>query len=139
VLDPAWRAYVAQDGNLECEVEDVDVAISFDTWREDACEHPGGILVHHYLGNITSIDLVRTGLRDREPDFPVIFEKVIYSATHCGDRLELSDVARVSVELTRIGSLRLQDERVAAAVAYFNAQMSELVAASKSVGKPIAF
>src|ERR1044072_1370898 len=51
-------------------------------WNDFDCAHPRRALLHHRLGKISLIGLLRAEL-NRDPDrFPIILQKVIYSGSH---------------------------------------------------------
>jgi hypothetical protein len=127
-----------------------------------ACVHELRKLVTHRLGNISLVGLLRSEL-SRTPDlFPVILKKVIYSGSHGGDRLNLSQIPALRAELQKLTafkcvgsrkglSLMTNLKRVLGIGWYptaesadkflqeFRIQMIELADAAEKVGKPICF
>jgi hypothetical protein len=72
-------------------------------------------------------------------EFPVLLTKVIYDGTHAGDRLDMSDVERLSHEIGHLRTIHSQEGSEEQVIREFEQQMSELVAASRQVQKPIVF
>jgi hypothetical protein len=91
---------VAPDGSLDYESDNLDVLLALDQWlRNRACDHEEGILLHHRIGNMALVGMLRAEL-DRAPEkFPILLKQVLYSGTHCGDYLSLDDVGRLHAEL----------------------------------------
>ena len=84
---PPCTVVVAADGSLDCKSDDLDTDLSFAKWLLHACEHANGVLLHHRLGNMALVGLVRSELRQDELKFPVLLTKVLYNGTHAGDYL----------------------------------------------------
>ena len=86
------------------------------------------------LGNISGIgeleELVEQVFGDRKT---VVMDKVLYSGSHCGDTLEISDLAQLRAELD---VLRRNDAEIVQA---FVGNMDELVAVAEREGNPIVF
>jgi hypothetical protein len=97
------------------------------------------VLLHHYLGNITRVGLVREALSRHPLLFPIILRKVIHNGTHCGDQLTVEQVESLRPEVEALSTVTPSDERQARCVRYFEEQLKELVAASLHVRKPISF
>lgn len=121
------------DGILECD-------IAWDTWREQrACKHAGGILLHHRLGSIDLIGLLRAELQREIARFPILVTKVVYSGSHAGDHLAVETIPALQRELELLREGRCSTREAANVISVFRAQMSELATTALSVGKPIAF
>jgi hypothetical protein len=107
---------------------------------KDACEHgPWGELVSCRLGNITLIAFLR-GLLSGAPEcFPVLLTKVVHNGVHCGDFLDMDDVERLLPEMDWLRAVHCGDRMREGFVRAFERQMSELIAAARSVRKPIVF
>ncbi len=141
---------VDEDGRPEVRVNDLPEAYSVveqahDEWLLNSpCEHGKCVLVAHYLGNIGLVAALRGAvdlLLNDQTDVPVLRQKVIYSGIHCGDRLNRDQVELLAPELRELeqrdwSKLKRHD---AALLRDFITQMNELIAASRSVEKPIAF
>jgi hypothetical protein len=112
---------------------------AFDAWAATACEHPGGELIHHRLGNIALIEFLRAELSRSRGGFPILLNKVVYDGTHCGDHLDLPTVGFLGAEINSMRSLHCEDSEEEELLRTFERQMEELVAASLAVRKPIAF
>jgi hypothetical protein len=136
---------------------DLEIFIEWDRWREEfACEHPRGELLSHRLGNISSIGIIRHELEREPARFPILLTKVVYSGSHAGDFLPLDTNPALRQELELLDDFKCSNKPFrsfnpfyslkifkapspAAFVSAFRTQMLELVAASKSVNKPIVF
>jgi hypothetical protein len=109
-------------------------------WNDFACEHQDRRLLHHRLGNISSIGLLRTELSRVASSFPIILEKVIYNGTHAGDWLALAQIPDLRIELHRLAEFNCTTSKEADVLMQeFRIQMNELVEAALKVGKPISF
>jgi hypothetical protein len=129
-----------------------------------ACEHERRQLLHHRLGNISLVGLLRAELSREASGFPLILQKVVYNGTHAGDWLGLEQIPQLQVELERLGGFKCVGNAPPAflsrflwskfrmgryhytsakeANAYmqnFRTQMIELVEAALTVRKPISF
>ena len=137
---------VHESGAPDINSDDMDKVTAHDEWQSSSpCEHDECVLVGHYLGNIALVAGLRESVDklsdDVEAEFSVLWSDVIYSGTHCGDFLKVDEVKRLKAE---IANLRSRDFSVLEAeeVQYlqdFLEQMDELIEASLSVNKPIAF
>ena len=97
------------------------------------------MLLHHYLGNITRVGLVRAALSRQPQLFPIILGKVIHNGIHAGDILTVQQVESLLPELEALATMTPSDERQAGCVRSFEQQLKELVAASLRLRKPISF
>ena len=114
--------------------------LAWDIWREEqACEHLGGILLHHRLGNITLIGSLRSELQRAAERFPILLKQVVYSGSHAGDFLPVETIPILQIELKLLHEFRCNTRKTTSFMARFNTQMSELATTALSVGKPIAF
>jgi hypothetical protein len=133
---------VAPDGLLVCDDDQMpfEAVLAFDQWQAfSACAHERGVLLHHRLGNISLVALLRSELQ-REPSyFPILLSKVLYSGTHCGDDLPIETMPALREELKLLAGFKCSTRKAADFMAHFGSQMSELAAAALSVGKPIVF
>jgi len=129
----AGRVQLNWTGCVELSSGDVDEIVEFDDWRNTACQHDEGILVHEWLGNTAGVATLRSLLEQlpSPPDF--ILERVIYNGTHCGDSINVSELDILSREVEQISQTRDPS------VKHFYLQMKGLVEASQSVAKPIVF
>lgn len=133
---------VEPDGSLGCEgnVGSLDADLAWDEWREHlACEHSGGVLLHHRLGNISLIGLLRSELHRDVSRFPSLLTRVLYSGSHAGDFLETDVIPALQREIEALAVFKCDKLEAQVFVAQFRRQMSELVAAAISVNKPIVF
>jgi hypothetical protein len=133
------------------------------------CPHPYFNLLHHRLGNIAAIQWVRQALNqvfpDPEKEYPILRLKVVYSGSHGGDFLNLDEVRALKKELKALRSVDLAGIKLTQGELVFTpdgetvdktrwatahedewaflrgvfSKLEELVEASLSVGKPIAF
>ena len=114
--------------------------LAWDNWRENlACEHSCGKLLHHRLGNVTLIGMFRTELNREPARFPILLGKVLYSGSHGGDFIETNIVPALRAEVETLAGFKCHKRTTQGFLDYFRQQMLELIAASESVNKPIAF
>jgi hypothetical protein len=114
--------------------------LSFDQWlHERACEHRDGVLLHHYIGNVTLVSLLREELSTRANEFPVLLGKVIYNGTHAGDYLSQEHIKNAARELMLLAEFTTADGKRQLYVKNFYQQMRELIEAALLTGKPISF
>lgn len=138
--------FIDEDGGPEIRSDDLEMQIAHDRWQAiSACCHTDCILVRHYLGNIARVEHLRRNVSDLasdpETDYPVIWSRVIYNGTHCGDRLNREQVEALESEVQRLRS-RLagaKGDTDEARLGYFLTQLVELIEASRLTGKPICF
>jgi hypothetical protein len=138
---PCPKVTVSLDGSLECQSEDLEVLLAFDhRWLlNQACEHPEGVLLHHRIGNLAHIGLLRSELERDSKSFPVLLGKVLYCGTHSGNYLVLEDIAEIQGELAQIGEVICPVARNQKYLELFRKQMNELVQIALQVAKPISF
>jgi hypothetical protein len=128
-----WLGPEHDDGTLES-------GLAWDRWREQrACEHVSGILLHHRLGNIALVGLLRAELRRETDHFPILTAKVIYSGSHTGDFLAVETIPALQRELELLREFQCTTRESADFMSEFREQMSELATVALSVGKPISF
>ena len=138
-VPPCRSVFVADDGSLDCRCKDLNEILAFDRWRLGACDHPNGVLLHHRIGNLVQVGLLRSELSRESTTFPVLLTKVLYSGMHSGDYLLLKDLTDGAFELERLDRLVCATPANQECVDFFRKQMGELVESALSVGKPIAF
>jgi hypothetical protein len=132
--------YVAADGSLECRSEDLDTLLGFDRWlHREACEHENGVLLHHRIGNLAQVGLLRSELRRKAEKFPILLGKVLYSGVHGGDYMPPDEVTRLRGELQHLAGFVPSNEANQEYVELFRRQVHELAEAALRVGKPISF
>ncbi len=132
--------YVAPDGSLACRSDDLETLIAFDQWlRERACEHKDGVLLHHYIGNIALVALLREELSERANEFPILLGKVVYDGVHAGDYLSQEDIKNALRELILLSEFTTADDKRQLYVKNFYQQMRVLIESALSAGKPISF
>lgn len=131
-----------KDGSL-CRVNESDSleeALAFDDWLSvSACDHFNGVLLHHRLGNIVQVAIIREELSYQAEQFPQILTKVIYNGMHGGDFIPVEDLPALQVEVDRLKTFTCRKKRSKAFVAEFTEQMRALVEAAREIGKPISF
>lgn len=138
--DPSWGIIVEDDGHIEYSSNDIDMQIAFDKWRMyEACQHEDCILLHHYIGNIARIERLRASLIGSGKTLPIILNKIIYNATHCGDRLDIQTVQNLQSELNVLGDIHCIESQDEDRIRIFENQLRELVLAALEVTKPISF
>ena len=139
--------YIAPNGSPEIRSRSNARREQHDEWMHHACRHEDMILAGDQLGTIGGIEFIRETLRRgvRRPalQFPVLWDKVIYSGAHCGDHLRLEDVKRLHDELSRLRevdfaglSLKRED---ASYLKQFQSILISIVKTALRVQKPIAF
>lgn len=134
------QVYVADNGSLECVSTDLSVEMAFDQWLNDrACQHPRGCLVHHYIGNISLVALLRSELSRDRSKFPTILNKVIYNGIHGGDYIPSDEVAKLKIEIQELKNFHSRDTKTESFIRDFEMQLSELVEAALKLNKPISF
>jgi hypothetical protein len=137
---PEWGVYVDEEGGRSPTTRDLDEQIAFDRWNlREACQHEGGVLLHHRLGNVALIGLLRRLLNGRADRMPVIVKKVIYSGTHAGDSLSPQVVEQLGAELEILAQVHDENRENERFLRNFERQLHELVETSRTVRKPIVF
>jgi hypothetical protein len=132
--------FVDNDGNLDCRSKDFETQLEFDQWLfYRACEHENGVLLHHRMGNIALVSLLRNELSRESEKFPVILQKILYNGIHAGDYLALDEVVKLKTELDELGGAAASDARNKQFIDDFHEQLVELTNASLQVKKPISF
>ena len=132
--------YVAPDGSLECRSKDLDTLLGFDQWLlHRACKHENGVLLHHRIGNLAQVALLRSELNREAGKFPTVLGKIIYNGMHAGDYLGLDGVRQLQSELQHLESFVCSDEANQKYVEWFRQRLRELAGTALSVGKPISF
>lgn len=135
-----WHAYVTRGGDRSTPIKSPAVELAFDRWDFDqACEHPRGVLLHHYLGNIARIRFFRDALSQRLSGFPILFQKVIHNGVHCGDLLEVAQVEQLLPEVGCLAQIHSADANREELLRGFEQKMHELCDCSLRVRKPIVF
>jgi hypothetical protein len=142
--NPDWRVQIDPESGRRWPTNEssmgVEELIRFDRWNwYHACEHERGVLLHQRLGNISLVGLYRKLLKPYADQLPIVTTKIIFSGSHAGDALSLSDVAALPLELSALEQIHLPKSRDEELVRFLGQQLRELVAASKQVGKPIVF
>ena len=136
---PPCTVVVTADGSLDCKSNDLDTQLSFDKWQLHACEHESGILLHHRIGNIAQVGLLRSELKQDELKFPILLTKVLYNGIHSGDYLTSTDIDDLQLELDNLRSWLCSTPSNQEYIDWFRQQMTELVEAATKVRKPISF
>lgn len=146
-----------EDGDLQFANDNLalEVEIAFDRWKYfEACEHQNFTLIHHRIGNIATVGLLRSELSQYPDKFPIILSQVIYDGSHGGDFIPVATMPQLAVEVEALATIHCPPRTKPAwkwftqsseledrewFIRNFETQMRELVAASLQVGKPIAF
>jgi hypothetical protein len=137
---PEWDVHVGSHGGREARLTEPEQQLAFDNWDyAEACEHQGGILLHHRLGNISLIALFRQLLEPRADRVPVLWSKVIYSGTHCGDQLDRTDVDRLVGEIDVLAQVHDPGPENEKFLRAFEQQLRELTHCAMVLNKPIVF
>jgi hypothetical protein len=153
------KIFIGEDGAPDIHADPYEVSESgdasgpgweqiraFDDWEADnPCEHERFTLLHHRIGNISLVGHLRALVADFSPepaeDYPLVWNAVIYSGSHCGDRIDVETVSLLRTEIERLdanasGMLEGEEREY---LKYFCEQMRELCEASLEVRKPIVF
>ena len=136
---------LSEEGRPEIYTEDSAKQTIFDQWEgRQPCPHERFKFVHHYIGNIDGVSKLRNDLQSLAQKygnhFPIALEKVVYSGTHCGDRLNKGDVLLLQVELDELRTITKTDSAGEVdRLRQFISQMNELVEASLALNKPVVF
>jgi hypothetical protein len=136
---PEWQVYIDESGARFPKTSGLEEDLAFDRWNVTACSHEDGVLLHHWLGNMSAVGLIRATLADLQETFPLILSKVVHSGTHCGDHLPTGSLPQLAVEVQALSSVRPAKPLAAEWLRDFEKKMTELLAAANSVGKPISF
>src|SRR5260370_42643772 len=96
--------YIDSSGCPEIRSDDEEKQYAHDQWQVDSpCRHEACMLVHHYIGNTARVANLRRNASelsaDPEREYPIIWTKVIYSGTHCGDWLDHEQVVALEAEV----------------------------------------
>ena len=131
---------VADDGSLDCKSEDLELLLEFDQWLlRRACQHENGVLLHHRIGNIALIGLLRNELSRQAEKFPITLQKILYNGIHGGDYISLEDVKNLKNETDNFDGFVCFDKKNQEFVSDFRQQLKELINCSLQVEKPISF
>ena len=133
---------VDEDGSLGLKnrKSTIDEYLVWDHWREKlACVHPGGILLRHYLGNISLIGLLRDKLEQDSSRFELLITKVVYSGSHAGDYVPAHKIPKLQKELQSLNNFNGRSSSEKHFLNDFQSKMSELATFALSVKKPIVF
>ena len=135
----SWKVYVDEEGGRAPGTDDVDEQIAFDAWNRWACEHEDGVVLHHRIGNIALVGLLRGLLRPVADRLPVVTGRIIHNGIHAGDSLSAADVERLGGEMAVLAEIhdpRPENEHF---LRLFERQLRELVGCSLRLRKPIVF
>ncbi len=139
--------YIASNGSPEIHSEDEAELEQHDAWLRIACKHEEMMIEGGCLGSAFSIDLLQTvllgAIESPAREFPVLWKKVIYCGTHCGDHLTVKSVRRLNDELTRFRKISFASLRLPASdlsyINEFREKLKRIVRAAIKIEKPIAF
>lgn len=131
---------VSADGTVNCGSDELEVQLAFDQWMLfRACKHENGKLLHHWLGNIALIAVLRQELSCRPESYPLLLGRVLYSGTHAGDYIDVADLEALEKEVALLSRHICQDASHAPYVDDIWKKMKELVECALQVRKPISF
>ncbi len=139
---PEWRIHVDETGararqNSTGGLED---DLAFDGWNKSACDHDGGMLLHHRIGHIANVSLLRQVLTNQSKKaFPLILSTIIYNGVHCGDFIAADQVALLKPELQELTDVHCEDTLAEELIRHFEQQLRELVDTAMKIRKPIVF
>jgi hypothetical protein len=113
---------------------DLKLWLKHDKWYRNSCSH-AGYLVEKRLGNVATVAYIHEFLENHSPNnFPLLFERVVYSGTHSGDCIAASDAPQLLTETQKLQGLT--DDPL---ILRFTNDMVELAEASIATGNPIVF
>src|ERR1700685_3015921 len=75
---PDWKVYVEECGARSSKTGRIEEDLAFDQWNFSACEHESGILLHHRIGNIATVALLRCTLSEHSELFAFTLSQVVY-------------------------------------------------------------
>lgn len=113
--------------------------MQFDAWTVGACEHPFGMLLHHRVGNIAAVGLIRQKLSRLASRFPFLLTRVVYSGIHSGDFIRVHELSILDLEVRSLSEVECDDALSTELLREFSRQFDELIQAALLVKKPIAF
>lgn len=90
-------------------------------------------------GNISEIELIRSGLKEIAERYPVLLSKVVYNGTHCDDFLSSDEVALLSREIPWLSTVHFPDASDEEYILRFEANLKELVEVAIRLGRPVFF
>jgi hypothetical protein len=128
---------IAPTGEITCTAPSDQVWIAFIHWRQTkACSHPAMILKHHRLGTTEQIAPLQQQLTKEETQYPVLLQKVLYSATHTCDWIPLDLLPQLTEELKHLDPPATPEGE---ALRHLKIQLAELIIAAQMANKPICF
>lgn len=137
---PGCNIQVAADGRLNCQTDESEVEMAFDQWLASrACDHEDGVLVHHWIGNIGLVAVLREKLSEMPVRFPIILNAVIYDGIHCGDFIEYPRLHLLKPEVEALTEIHCSEPGMENLVRAFETQMRDLLDSALRVRKPISF
>jgi hypothetical protein len=141
LVDPkaTWKVYIDASGCRSDRTLTLQDSLAFDQWNLNACEHESGILLHHRIGNIAAVGLLRCALSEKPELFPITLTKIVYDGTHAGDFIAADQVLTLESELKSLSAFHSIDADIEGWIRFFEDQLRELVEASLRVAKPISF
>jgi hypothetical protein len=141
--------YIRSNGSLEIRSDPGKIA-KHDEWMETPpCGHESMMLDGCSLGNMTLIQRVRDAIasiaqRTSLTEYPILLGKVLYSGTHTGDHLAITQVSKLILEIQqlrkRVGLNNAEISLVGRReVISILVELERLARVSRKVSKPIAF
>jgi hypothetical protein len=95
------------------------------------------VALHHQLGNVTHIAELRQEMAAiANSPVPFVNARILYSETHCGDYIEISQLDALDRELEILSAGMKPGLRL---VPTFVCQFPELIAVARQEGNPIYF
>lgn len=140
------RLYVSIDGTPDMtDTEKLEDWLLHDEWLLRACEHESCELLHHRIGNISTVGFLRAIMQKLwsvpQNVCPIICDKIIYSGSHSGDFLsvEVLTPLKQELELVETQDFSILNKKEIEYLKHFLQQMNELVHAALTMKKPIVF
>ena len=92
------------------------------------------IALEKRIGNFDAVGHLRSKISEIVDEESVVLRKVLYSATHAGDKIDIGDFSKLKQEIATVRSNTADP-----AVIAFIYQMEELVNAASTENNPIVF
>ena len=136
--------FIDETGTPDIASSDPGNMEAHDRWESlQPCQHEHFWLVERWLGNISMIGAFRSLMRQCSGnpalEYPVLWSKVLYDASHSGDFLTGDDVMRLSDEVDRLIKMAHLRTTDTIPLMEFLSKLQDLVRASLGVNKPISF
>ena len=119
-------------GNRRPYLNGQNMGLDASVYRDDEDEHQ---IVSVRIGNAAGVGYLSEVIEANVPGASVLLTKVLYSASHCGDRLSRSEVAKAKSELEEVRARLVGDE----AVEEFVVEFGRVIDAALQHDRPVTF